>query len=35
MATVQQLATWASIAAKIDTFPKLPSGGGRRFSDQS
>ena len=27
MATVQQLATWASIAAKIDTFPKLPSGG--------
>nr|DAP95454.1 MAG TPA: hypothetical protein [Caudoviricetes sp.] len=31
MATVQQLATWASIAAKIDTFPKLPSGGGSTF----
>ena len=27
MANVQQFATWASIAAKIDTFPKLPSGG--------
>lgn len=26
MANVQQFATWASIAAKIDTFPKLPSG---------
>ena len=26
MSSVQTLATWAQIAAKIDTFPKLPAG---------